>query len=91
MRPPTLRILRTRYPDLAGVLMRDWQRQHYLVAYYHDRRNGFCLVAVRPCWRWMVRLVFGCWLGQWGRPASLVRVVWCRQRVWGLRVDNPHQ
>ncbi len=78
MRPPTVRRLRTRYVDLAGVLMRDWQRQGCLVAYYYDRQSGFSLVAVRPRWRWVIRLVFGCWLGQWGRPASLVRVVWRR-------------
>ena len=80
MKSPTLRMLRTRYPDLAGVLMRDWQRDGLLVAYCYDRWGGFRLVAVRPRWRWVIRLVFGCWLGQWGRPASLVRVVWRRHR-----------
>ncbi len=74
MRLPTLRILRTRYPDLAGVLMRDWQRQGCLVAYYYQARR-FHLVAVRPRWRWVIRFIFGWWVGQWGRPASLVRVV----------------
>lgn len=75
MRLPTLRILRTRYPDLAGVLLRNWEREGLLVVYRHGRQDGFVIVAVRPRWRWLVRLVFGFWFGQWGRPASLVRVV----------------
>ena len=80
MKRPTVRMLRTRYPDLAGVLLRNWAREGLLVAYYYRRQGGFRLVAVRPRWRWVVRLVFGCWLGQWGRPSSCMRVVWRRQR-----------
>ena len=88
MRLPTVRILRTRYPDLAGVLLRDWQRQECLVVYrYYPAgpvpdwygAGGFHLVAVRPHWRWVIRLVFGFWLGQWGRPVSYERVVWRRR------------
>ena len=79
MKLPALRILRTRYPDLAGVLMRDWQRQECLVVYRYDQKGGFRLVAVRPHWRWLIRLVFGFWFGQWGRPVSYERVVWRRR------------
>ncbi len=78
MKLPTVRILRTRYPDLAGVLLRDWQRQGCLVAYCYSQPKGFHLVGVRPRWRWLIRFVFGWWLGQWGWPASLVQVVWHR-------------
>ncbi len=78
MKLPTVRVLSTRYPDLAGVLLRDWQRQGCLVAYY-CREGGFRLVAVRPRWRWVIRFVFGWWLGQWGRPASWAQVVWHRK------------
>ncbi len=74
MRRPILWRLRTRYPDLAGVLLRDWQREGVLAAYYYQDR-AFYLVGVRPRWRWVIRLVFGWWLGQWGRPAFFVRVV----------------
>ena len=79
MRLPTVRILRTRYPDLAGVLLRDWERTGLLTRYRYHRTRGFFLVAVRPRWRWMVRLIFGWWLGQWGRPASGAPLVWRRQ------------
>ena len=79
MRLPAVRLLRTRYPDLAGVLLRDWERDGLLVSYRHSRQQGFSIVAVRPRWRWVVRLVFGCWLGQWGRPSSWARVVWRRK------------
>ena len=51
MRRPSLSILRTRYPDLAGVLLRDWQRQGLLVAYHYDE-GKFALVAARPRWRY---------------------------------------
>ena len=81
MRPPTLRILRTRYPDLAGVLMRDWQRQGCLVAYSYHRQGGFRLVAVRPRWRWVIRLVLGFWVGRWGRPTCGSRVVLRRKEA----------
>ena len=80
MKSPTLWILRTRYPDLAGVLLRDWAREGCLVAYRYRQKGGFHLVGVRPQWRWVVQLVFGWWLGQWGRPSCWVRVSWRRQR-----------
>ena len=79
MKLPAVRNLRTRYPDLAGVLLRDWERDGLLVVYRHGRREGFVIVAVRPQWRWVVRLLFGCWLGQWGRPVSYAQVVWRRK------------
>lgn len=60
---PTLCILRTRYPDLAGVLMRDWERDGLLVRYRYHRRRGFFLMAVRPRWAWVLRLLF--WWGGW--------------------------
>jgi hypothetical protein len=79
MRRPVLHILRTRYPDLAGVLLRDWTREGLLAAYHYHRAGGFYLVGVRPRWRWVVRLVFGWRLGQWGRLASGAPLVWRRQ------------
>ena len=61
MRFPALRFLRTRYPDLAGVVLRDWERQGFLASYRHHPDGGFYLIAVRPRWRWLLRVVS--WLG----------------------------
>ena len=68
MRCPTVRLLRTRYPDLAGVLLRDWERDGCRVSYGYDPRRGFSLVAVRPRWRWLLRLIFRFWLTGQPRP-----------------------
>ena len=58
---PTLRFLRTRFPDLAGMLLRNWEREGCLVVYRHGRRDGFVIVAVYPRWRWIPRLTFWLW------------------------------
>ena len=71
---PRLLVLRTAYPDLAGVLMRDWEREGLLVRYRHDRRDGFVLVAVWPRWRWVSWLIFRYW-SQWPSLAATARVV----------------
>ena len=58
---PGLRLLRTSYPDLAGLLRRNWTREGLLVGYRYSRRMGFDLVAVRPRWRWVLALIFWLW------------------------------
>lgn len=57
---PCLCLLRTRYPDLAGLLMRNWQREGLRVVYRHSLNEGFVIVAVWPRWRWVASGVF--WL-----------------------------
>ena len=71
---PGLRVLCTPYPDLAGVLMRDWQREGFLVIYRHDRTVGFVIIAVRPRWRWVPRLIFRGWF-LWQPLAELLGLV----------------
>jgi hypothetical protein len=58
MKWPAFWVLRTKHPELAGVLMRDWERAGLLVRYRHHMRTGFVLVAVYPRWRWVVRFIF---------------------------------
>lgn len=70
---PWLRVLRTPYPDLAGLLMRNWEREGFLVRYRHDRCRGFVIVAVRPHWCWAPGCIFRHWLA-WPTWALLVRL-----------------
>ena len=78
MRLPAIRILRTRYPDLAALLMRNWEREGLLVVYRHGHREGFVIVAVRPRWRWISTLVF--WWAGWPSKRPL-RCEQCHRAV----------
>ncbi len=68
MKWPTVRLLRTAYPDLAGMLRRNWTREGFLVGYRYHRRTGFDLVAARPRWRWVLALIFRLWPAVPPRP-----------------------
>lgn len=80
---PWFRVLRTKYPDLAGVLMRDWQREGFLVRYRHGYREGFVIVAVRPRWQWVPRLVFRYW-SEWPSLAATMGLVFAFVGFWLL-------
>lgn len=58
MRPPTLHLLRTRYPDLAGVLLRDWHRAGCAIRYVYHPQQGFYLLGLRPRWPWLLGLIW---------------------------------
>lgn len=61
MRLPTIRIIRTPYPDWAGLWMRAWDRHGLLVSYRYCRAQGFFIVGIYPRWRWLLKLVARLW------------------------------
>jgi hypothetical protein len=58
---PAVRWHRIRHPELAGLILRGWERQGLLVAYGYSRRQGFLLLGLRPRWRWVLALVLRRW------------------------------
>ncbi|MBI2093810.1 MAG: hypothetical protein HYT88_03700 [Candidatus Omnitrophica bacterium] len=83
MKLPTLRILCTIYPDLAGLLMRNWEKEGLLIVYHHGHKEGFAIVAVYPRWRWVPRLVFRYWQ-QWPSLAAFLRFLLAVAGGWFL-------